>query len=366
MSSNQPQDLEDRVGHPGERWDALLQRVQDEAVVQFQAVEKDWLDLMWCLDAYRIAGIAPPAGMGNTKLGNGQRLAAVYRMKGNWFAQVIAALLQNRTHQEIAAKTEILGFSQHHRMDVLWPARTEDALVCIATRVTGAPAFGETPSRGALADWTNRRKELKFMATDLKLYRGQQGTRIECWGEWRNAAPPASYFMWAARLKGEGRRDKMDTLVREAGVLVETYLEGAGILAWHERADRRGYETTRLPKGSPIGSLDDIMDKVTATIRRLAPEGKAPAPQTPFARIAGAAKVLRGPSSLPFSRGHARGPSGAEIAFPEQATPPSRAKSRSRPVVARPWAPPGWPEQGPGLFRRGRLPSSSGAVPVTG
>ena len=41
-----------------------------------------------------------------------------------------------------------------------------------------------------MADWTNRRKELKFAATDLKLYRRQQATRIDHWDVWRTNDPP--------------------------------------------------------------------------------------------------------------------------------------------------------------------------------
>ena len=36
-----------------------------------------------------------------------------------------------------------------------------------------------------MSDLSNRRKELKFAATDLKLYRRQQETSIDHWGVWR-------------------------------------------------------------------------------------------------------------------------------------------------------------------------------------
>ena len=51
--------LEEQVGNPWERWRALINRVTGGAVQQFAAVEQEWLDLMWCLDAYRAAGVSP-------------------------------------------------------------------------------------------------------------------------------------------------------------------------------------------------------------------------------------------------------------------------------------------------------------------
>ncbi|MDP9480403.1 MAG: hypothetical protein M3R38_32870 [Actinomycetota bacterium] len=44
-----------------------------------------------------------------------------------------------------------------------------------------------------MADFSNRRKELKFAATDLKLYRRQRSTRIQHWDTWRQRQPPSTY-----------------------------------------------------------------------------------------------------------------------------------------------------------------------------
>jgi len=93
-----------------------------------------------------------------------------------------------------------------------------------------------------MSDFSNRRKELKFAATDLKLYRRQQATRIEHWGVWRRNALPLTFFLWAARLREPAEpgvtdrsrwvEDRIEALVREATALVDTYLDGAGIYAW--------------------------------------------------------------------------------------------------------------------------------------
>jgi hypothetical protein len=96
-----------------------------------------------------------------------------------------------------------------------------------------------------LKDWSNRRKELKFAATDLKLARRQQETSIEHWGVWRQDAPPKCFFLWAARLD-PGKNDSVDRMATGAQSVVNTYLDGAGVFAWKENPGRTGYEAEPL------------------------------------------------------------------------------------------------------------------------
>lgn len=107
------QDVERRVGHPRDKWEALRDGVQDRVVKEFADVQDSWLDLMWTLDAYRIAQVSPP----------GSDLGALNRGKGNWFAEILALLLHNRTHHNIKARARVQGFSQFHQVDIAWPPR---------------------------------------------------------------------------------------------------------------------------------------------------------------------------------------------------------------------------------------------------
>lgn len=295
-------ELEAQVGHPGEKVADLLTRVSSEAIKQFSEVQTAWLDLMWCLDAYRIAGVAP-RGMGESK-NPGERLAAVYRGKGNWFASLLAALLENRTTLRIAPKINVQGFSQFHQIDLAWPAREEDPLLCAETKVTGAPAFGSYPERGALHDFSNRRKELKFAATDLKLWRRDQETSIDHWRIWRQNSPPKAYFLWASRLRrGElkhyktvpdkwVRRDDIGQLVREAQALVNSYLDGAGIFAWQLNGERHGYETVELPRSDQVSVLDDVLYAMASEIKVASKDAGAPDPVRPESRAVNPAELL--------------------------------------------------------------------------
>ena len=265
--------IEAAVEHPGRKKDALVDRVQTEALQQFSSIQDDWLDLMWTLDAYRKASV-PPTGMAGPDSA-GSRINAIYRQKGNWFAQLVALLLENQTTQRVAARSRVQGFSQIHQIDVAWPDRRVDPLICTETKVTGGPAYGEYKARGAMSDWTNRRKELKFAATDLKLYRRGLETEIDHWDVWRQNQPPKTYFLWAARL---GPSDRIEKIVAETQTLLHTYLDGAGVIAWRENSAQTGYEAVPLPPAARVRDLDDVIHRIAAEIKRMAGPGEQPPP----------------------------------------------------------------------------------------
>jgi hypothetical protein len=273
-------ELQQRVGHPADKWDALKECVQTDHVRQFADVQADWLDLMWTLDAYRAARIVP-RNMGNPKISDAKRLAGVYRQKGNWFATLLALLLENQTSHRLAARQNIQGFSQVHQIDIAWPYRDVDPLVCLETKVTGAPAIpGGDPERAAMADFSNRRKELKFAATDLKLFRRQELTSIDHWDVWRASAAPKCYFLWGARLSSVDHTEKM---VNEVQGLVRTYLEGAGLVAW--RAVGEGYKIVPLPTADRVSTIDDVLYRIASDIKAIAAPGtQPPAPVLPNKR----------------------------------------------------------------------------------
>jgi hypothetical protein len=269
-------ELEAEVGHPSHRWDDLKDRVQANAVHRFADVQDDWLRLMWSLDRFRIAGVEPQ-GM------RVKSIEALNKSKGNWFAELLALLLQNRTAQHVGARTRVQGFSQPHQIDVAWPARKVDPLICAESKVTGGPPYDDRPARGAVSDFSNRRKELKFAATDLKLFRRQQETAIEHWDVWRTAAPPKMYLLWGARLRladeSSNPAETIDKLAAEARALVDTYLDGAGIFAW--RRGDGGYEAVPLPAAARVTDLDDVLYRIATEIRQLAPDGVPPPPEVP-------------------------------------------------------------------------------------
>lgn len=279
-------EVEQRVGHPGKMWRELRSAVQDDGVQKFSDIQDDWLRLLWALDQYRIARV-PPVGMGPPKLSHSKRLEGVYRSKGHWFAELLALLLGNQTSQVLAPRSKVRGFSQNHQIDIAWPAARaageplEDPRVCVETKLTGAPGYRDNPARGAMSDWSNRRKELKFAATDLKLARRDIDTQIDHWGVWRADAPPLTFLLWAARLRP---KDSVSKMAQEARALVDTYLEGAGIFAYRDAGGGR-YEPVDVPFESRVSSMDDVLHRVASHIKQIVQrEGSRPQIHRPSRR----------------------------------------------------------------------------------
>lgn len=280
------EEIATRVGHPGDMWDALKDRVQDEGVRSFASIQGEWLDIMWALDSFRRYGVAPDR-MGDSSGSESKRLAAVYRMKGNWFATLVALLLENQTSHRLAPRMMVQGFSQTHQIDIAWPARELDPLICLETKVTGAPSTPSDPERGAMADWTNRRKELKFAATDLKLSRRQHLTEIGHWDVWREQSSPRCCFLWAARLK---QGEDIGRLVQEVQALTKTYLDAAGVFAWQDGGN--GYIPVPLPPLDRVSTIDDVLYRIASELRQLAPPGQdPPAPEVPRTRTLDATRL---------------------------------------------------------------------------
>ena len=137
-------------GHPQQRWQTAHRSHPEQGVTQWFDVQQEWLDLMWCLDQYRIAD-APPHGMGKPTLDFAGRMDGIYRGKGNRFATTLTLLLNNRTGQILRSRSEIKGFSQNHQIDLAWPDRKRRRWS--APRAS-SPAGPRTGRRRAAARWT--------------------------------------------------------------------------------------------------------------------------------------------------------------------------------------------------------------------
>ena len=130
-------------------------------------------------------------------------------------------------------------------------------------------------------DWTNRRKELKFSATDLKLSRRAQTQRIGHWDVWRRSALPKTFLLWGATLSD---RDNPERMVKEVAAIVATYLDGAGIVAWQENSEEDSYEQVTLPDMPTVETIDvalwrietEINEAVASGTPKVRPEPAAP------------------------------------------------------------------------------------------
>lgn len=278
--------VEALVGHPAQKFSSLVDRIQQNVVTSFQMIESDWLDLLWTLDTYRVSQVVP-RGMGNPNATSlDRKLEGVYRGKGNYLSSVLALILGQMTTSQLASRSNVMGFSQPHQIDIAWPARDVkplvDPLICCETKLTGAPPYPGNKGRGAVEDWSNRRKELKFQATDLKLYRHAANTQIHNWDLWRKTAPPLVYSLWAARVANP---EDIAYMIKEAQILTATYSDGVGIYAFQINGTEDGYIPSPLSKGvsQRVTSLDNVLGYIAAQIRQImaANDNQVPAPVIP-------------------------------------------------------------------------------------
>ena len=170
---------------------------------------------------------------------------------------------------------------QDHQIDVAWPAREHDVLVCAEglksrERHRAVTLASTVPSP---TTQTGVRRS-KFAATDLKLGRREQREEIRNWRSWRSHATPQTYFLWAARLASghvNSRKtqrltgkDRIERLTREAKSLVDTYIDGAGLFAWQLNATGTAYEEVPLPKTERVTSVDEMLDYIASEINGMA------------------------------------------------------------------------------------------------
>lgn len=272
--SSNPKDqqrVEDQVGNPGERLLDLKARIQDQNVQRFDKVQDEFLALLWAIDAYRVAEVIPRAPAGTKVAGYTSAALAggIYRKKGNFFSEVLTAILSNKTDSPLAPRTSVQGYSQKHQIDIAWPAPdkgvAKEPIVCCETKLSGAPAYGDTPVRTVRQDWTNRRKELKFQATDLKLYRERNNPVIKSWDYWRDKAAPKVYAIWGGRLV---EKSELDYMIKEADLVAKTYLDKVAVFGFITNKDGNGYAPASLGQdvNERVVYVDTVLERIALEI----------------------------------------------------------------------------------------------------
>jgi len=240
-------------------WQALKESIQDNGLTSMSQVSAGWCRLMWLLDHEREAG----------RTGTAMSDAA-YRRKGEWFSGLLRLLIEQRNHQLMASRKTVGGYSQPFKPNLVWPA-DDDPRLCLFTRVTGSSAAPGVSERDALADFTNRRKELKFAAVDLKLasspgsgsseeMRSFPNSGLQSFQSWRTQKDPAVYVVWGARL---GPAEPVETCLEQLVAMTGTYLDGAALVAWRTNEAMDGYEWVR---SGPDFDADTLLSSIDARI----------------------------------------------------------------------------------------------------
>jgi hypothetical protein len=73
-------------------------------------------------------------------------------------------------------------------------------------------------------------------------------------------------------------------MASEVAAIVSTYLDGAGVFAWREREDQRGYEAANLPAMPTVEDLDIALWRIESEIKKAVDSGaleEEPEPSAP-------------------------------------------------------------------------------------
>lgn len=263
--------LEELVGNPGDLFIALADRIQNENIKRFRDIEADFLAWLWSVDTHRTQQVIPraPRRKDADQFSNDALAAGMYRGKGDRFSDVLSLILSNKTLSTLAPRGKVQGYSQLHQIDIAWPAPDHgvalDPIVCCESKITGAPPEGTGKARPIRNDWTNRRKELKFQATDLKLFQSKDDPKIRNWDQWRKGAAPSVYAIWAGRLQTLG---ELRYMVDQARDLTATYLDGVGIYGFITNENGDGYVAASPGRevAERVTGLDTVLDLIDAEI----------------------------------------------------------------------------------------------------
>lgn len=267
------QDLVDSVGLPSEKYASIIERIRVERIEKFLDVQTMLLDWLWCVDAYRIAGVVPPDfAAGPTRTTGDALSGSFYRNRGDRFSDILTMLLRNRTSLDLAPRSRVKGFSQEHQIDIAWSPTIQDVLsdpvVCCEVKILGAPGDGTKPDRNIRNDWSNRRKELKFQAADLKLFQGRDDPRIRNWDQWRTTVSPRVYTIWAGRVFSES---DVAYMIDQARDLTDTYLDGVAVFPFAPRLEGQGYEPRNDGRSvrARLTNVDTVLGRIAADIEQL-------------------------------------------------------------------------------------------------
>ncbi len=263
--------LEQLVGNPGELFIALSDRIQDENIKRFRDIESDFLAWLWSVDTHRTEEVIPraPRRKNADELSKSDLAAGMYRGKGDRFSDVLSLILSNKTSSTLAPRGKVQGYSQLHQIDIAWPTPdrgvAQDPIVCCESKISGSPPEGSRKARSIRNDWTNRRKELKFQATDLKLFQSKDDPKIRNWDQWRRGAAPRVYAIWAGRLRTLG---ELKYMVDQARDLTDTYLDRVGIYGFITNETGDGYVAASPGRdvAERVTGLDTVLDLIEAEI----------------------------------------------------------------------------------------------------
>lgn len=180
-----------------------------------------------------------------------------YRQKGNFFRNMIIALVKARCGLELRDR-KIQGRTDVHDVDLSALGVTdghEIAIVAGEVKMLGSPAHvrggREYDERTISIDIDKRLKEVKYTPIDLK--RRYNPEVKEGWSKWIRQTSPKFFSAWLMRL---ATKDKLERIIRKLEGLAE-YNNAVGAALYQQ--DRSEYEWVKF-ESEKVLTVDGLVD----------------------------------------------------------------------------------------------------------
>ena len=234
----------------------MLAAIGKSKASTFAAVEDEFLVAMHAFDQLVADGTA---GQGDRRNG-----------KGDFFNDVLAALLENCSGKSLHTRPGVPGLSfRNNNLDVAYP-RKGPLLMTIETKATGIPRHPGNPGqpnpegRAGSADLDKRIKEAAFKNIDIKgemaRVEGKGGGATSDLSAWMKSAPPRCYLCLSVRVRDEGDLRKTIELAHVASV----WFDLCGLYCYGWNSDRTGYEAK--PLGVTTLELDRVLSQICTAL----------------------------------------------------------------------------------------------------
>lgn len=229
----------------------------EQTGIRFQDIEDVFLDFMQAVNGLRRKGKFP---------------AGQYRQKGNWWRDLMAALVKARCGV-VMPDRRVEGLTDIHSLDMVYPDPLGEVgapLIVVEAKMLGSPEHIEPdgtrrPERGGAVDLDKRLKEVKYTPIDLRLK--YTGLVASDWEEWNRTAIPKFYSLWAFRVASRERQTVQRRIMDKMIGLARYYNTRVGFYLYEED---KGGQYRRFSAAVPRGhTVDEVIEAICDNVKSL-------------------------------------------------------------------------------------------------
>lgn len=284
----------------------MYDRLEQSRATSWNQVEDDFLAAMSSFDSGLPAAFV---GSDDEKERQSKELsAAIQNGKGDWFNNIVAALLENCSGIDtLYVRRRVPGLIiPEHNLDGVYPGdETREIEFLLEAKMMGTPKHANSPGEKAVgragsADTNKRVKELAFKSIDLK---GEAARRLTMVGisptgggagggdlsTWLHASRPRIYFFMAVRVVGDS---DFAAVVRWAETAAQV-VDAVGLYCY-EPSDANHTSYRRRASVPTAYELERVLYRACTELQRLKDSPPPPIPHDVEPSAAAVAEELTG------------------------------------------------------------------------